>query len=885
MGASASFHTEEIPEKLTAANIRDLVNDKTWDKTREAKFKGYVINNVATGTIEDTMAAVSNITSKPKMREKLLKRPPFRFVKDIIYNVSKETKYMDNIFATDDVMSGKAFSNKASKQIFLQQAMDLVSEELGMNMPTQPKKVCAGVEVEKTRQFLQLFCYAAQRLEPTITKAQFLEEVARYPARKNARDMWKKAFRKVRLMVKLNMSISERFKQRKRERMLQRESSPGKVGQSIRMSPGQSRISKLWSTNSQSSIFQLDEDPDPMEFSFESPSIFDKSPAPKDSMAAFDESSDEHDKLPDTDTAPPTPALASAAVQPSDFAPRLVKNLHYILERRKKGAPLPASGLDITVLAGCEAKHIIKGKSEAFRKAEGRLWLRKSQIETALFEPGLAENFDTQMVWPAGMGLTRVGSVDVAVESFSKVRKSVQAAKARPLTLHFDLSEDFKSALAKANEMDDDALAAHLKSMVQKCLPILCRPLDWKKDAAQIATELRWACSAQIVHNITAKHDDWGNYCNVLFEATTAQALQWTAQAMRYIEEALAIESQDLASGAYRPGISLSDKRINKTTAAVVNVMSKQALWNLNDLDDTKEPNMLVIQDIARKRLASNETNIEQRYTSSGWSKSVGNAIPSRASRPRQNGVGLVPTPVRLFTDAEAASDGDVTYLCLLSMLAIAFKGPLTAAVNSMGGFKLPRNRGESVQITSFSKMLLLLSTEHSSHKEPRGASNTGLLTTTRCFSSVEELLAGYKQLTKFSKVLRCINGYKEDAEPPVDQPAGSRSICAVVQFTVPSGENSKAKTDIGTLMRMPGTIQACEEWEDSPMMEGWEDRVGEAREFLHSPEVERKPASILVTVELMLEEHGAHRQATRAYHLISKAKNPREMHQYFATF
>lgn len=52
--------------------------------------------------------------------------------------------------------------------------------------------------------------------------------------------------------------------------------------------------------------------------------------------------------------------------------------------------------------------------------------LRKSQIETGLFEPGLAENFDTQMVWPAGMGLTRVGSVDVAVESFSKVRKAVQ---------------------------------------------------------------------------------------------------------------------------------------------------------------------------------------------------------------------------------------------------------------------------------------------------------------------------------------------------------------------------------------------------------------------------------------------------------------------------
>ena len=37
-------------------------------------------------------------------------------------------------------------------------------------------KVCAGVDVDKTRQFLQLFCFAAQRVEePTITKEQFLQ--------------------------------------------------------------------------------------------------------------------------------------------------------------------------------------------------------------------------------------------------------------------------------------------------------------------------------------------------------------------------------------------------------------------------------------------------------------------------------------------------------------------------------------------------------------------------------------------------------------------------------------------------------------------------------------------------------------------------------------
>ena len=52
--------------------------------------------------------------------------------------------------------------------------------------------------------------------------------------------------------------------------------------------------------------------------------------------------------------------------------------------------------------------------------------LCKSLIETSLFKPGLVEQFDTQGVWPAGMILASVGSVNVKDESFSKVRKAVQ---------------------------------------------------------------------------------------------------------------------------------------------------------------------------------------------------------------------------------------------------------------------------------------------------------------------------------------------------------------------------------------------------------------------------------------------------------------------------
>jgi len=913
MGASASFKSEELPERLTAADIRKLVDDK-WDHRREAKFKGHVLNNIATGTVEDTIAVVSNIVNKPKMKEKLMKRPPFRFVKDIIYNVSKETKYMENKFATDDIQSGKAFNSKASKQIFLQQAMDAVSEQLSLRLPTQPRKVCAGVDVEQTRQFLQLFCFAAQRVEePTVTKQQFLQEVAHHPRRICAKARWRKAFVKVRMMVRLRMSVNARFQQKKQEMMRKRRRSPN-----IKRN-----ISKLWSTNSGNTLFPEDE-PDPLTDSTELDVSFESLRAAKKAHAA----------ALDTDATPPTPTPASSAAPSSDFAPRLVKNLQYILDRRKSGAAIPEGGVDVTVLAGCEAKHIIKGKADAFRKAAGKLWLCKSLIETSLFKPGLVEKFDTRGVWPAGMILASVGSVNVLNESFSKVRKAVQAAKTRPLTLHFDLALEFKRALDSAIKMDNKALAKHVKLTAQSCLPIMCRALE-QNDAITVA-EMKWASSAQLVYNINPKHDDWGNYCNVLFEATTAQTLQWAAHALHYMEDTLAIASQDLASNSYKPGISLNDRRIQDTTSAVVGVLSKQALWNLNDLDDSKEPNMLAIQEIARKRLESNRDTMEQRYTSCGWAETIGAAIPSRAARPRQNGVGLVPTPLHLFHDAEDSSDGDASYLCLLSLMAIAFKEPLAKVMNEVGGFKLPRTSGEIVHIKSFRKMLRLLSTEHSTHKQPMGASNTDVLSTTRCFSSVSELLAGYKHLAKIAKVLRykavvevgvgssvslnrfltsgatmytthhaiesvyctthsgalthhpscrCTNGYKEDAEPPADQPPGSRSIRVVVQFSVPSAKGSKSKIDIGTLMQMPGTSRACEEWEDSPMMVGWEDHVANAREFLHSPEVSRKPASMLVTVELMLEEHGAHRQGTHAYHLISKARNPKEMHQYFETF
>jgi TRAF3-interacting protein 1 len=67
---------------------------------------------------KQTAEMYSSVLAKPKMTEKLLMKPPFRFLHDVIVGVLNATGYPAGVFSEDDMNSANVAS-KESKIEFL----------------------------------------------------------------------------------------------------------------------------------------------------------------------------------------------------------------------------------------------------------------------------------------------------------------------------------------------------------------------------------------------------------------------------------------------------------------------------------------------------------------------------------------------------------------------------------------------------------------------------------------------------------------------------------------------------------------------------------------------------------------------------------------------
>jgi hypothetical protein len=110
-------------------------------------------------SIEKTSEMISAIISKPAMKPKLLGRPPFRFLHDVMFNIMNKTAFAIDKFS-DEEKDSKAMP-KSSRVTVLQKIIDITSQTLGIDINVAPSKVTAGKECEKPRVFLQYFCIAA----------------------------------------------------------------------------------------------------------------------------------------------------------------------------------------------------------------------------------------------------------------------------------------------------------------------------------------------------------------------------------------------------------------------------------------------------------------------------------------------------------------------------------------------------------------------------------------------------------------------------------------------------------------------------------------------------------------------------------------------------
>ncbi|RHY32863.1 hypothetical protein DYB32_002168 [Aphanomyces invadans] len=92
---------------------------------------------------------------------KLLGKPPFRFLHDVISEVTRVTGFADGLYAGDELDSN-AIKEKQPKIDYLQKILHCVGCQLNVEVEAKPAKIVAGLEPEDTNKFLQLLVLAAK---------------------------------------------------------------------------------------------------------------------------------------------------------------------------------------------------------------------------------------------------------------------------------------------------------------------------------------------------------------------------------------------------------------------------------------------------------------------------------------------------------------------------------------------------------------------------------------------------------------------------------------------------------------------------------------------------------------------------------------------------
>ncbi|XP_034511417.1 TRAF3-interacting protein 1 isoform X18 [Ailuropoda melanoleuca] len=126
--------------------------------------------------VKRTQEALGKVIRRPPLTEKLLSKPPFRYLHDIItevntlivtcllrilewrigkhFQVIKVTGFMKGLY-TDTEMKSDNVKDKDAKISFLQKAIDVVVMVSGEPLSAKPARIVAGHEPERTNELLQ----------------------------------------------------------------------------------------------------------------------------------------------------------------------------------------------------------------------------------------------------------------------------------------------------------------------------------------------------------------------------------------------------------------------------------------------------------------------------------------------------------------------------------------------------------------------------------------------------------------------------------------------------------------------------------------------------------------------------------------------------------
>ncbi|XP_015240223.1 PREDICTED: TRAF3-interacting protein 1 isoform X1 [Cyprinodon variegatus] len=104
--------------------------------------------------VKKTQDTLGKVIKKPPLTEKLLSRPPFRYLHDIFSEVIRTTGFMKGLYEEKEMKSDNV-KDKDSKIAFLQKAIDVVMLVSGEPLAAKPARIIAGHEPERTNELLQ----------------------------------------------------------------------------------------------------------------------------------------------------------------------------------------------------------------------------------------------------------------------------------------------------------------------------------------------------------------------------------------------------------------------------------------------------------------------------------------------------------------------------------------------------------------------------------------------------------------------------------------------------------------------------------------------------------------------------------------------------------
>jgi TRAF3-interacting protein 1 len=114
----------------------------------------------ANSNITQTQEKLQPLFVKPKLTDKLLAKPPFRFIFDIVFAVFESTGFGQGLF-TNEEKDSEMVKEKEQKMAWLDKLINLIGVFLNSHVAAKSKSIVAGLEPELTNEMLQMLAIAA----------------------------------------------------------------------------------------------------------------------------------------------------------------------------------------------------------------------------------------------------------------------------------------------------------------------------------------------------------------------------------------------------------------------------------------------------------------------------------------------------------------------------------------------------------------------------------------------------------------------------------------------------------------------------------------------------------------------------------------------------